>query len=284
MSGIKYEAVIDLSERNNSHTMLHELATASGRAGLEILEVGCSSGYLGASLVAHGHRVTGVEPDPTSAQAARERLPEVFTGGFDDFLDANPDRTFDVMVFGDVLEHLVDPAAALRRARKRLRSGGSIVVSVPNATHGSMRAMLLEGRWDYSDKGILDHTHLRFFSRPGLARMLADAGFALQRLHAVGLPVDVVGREYGMALQRELITAVELLDAGDSRQAFQYALLAHPAEEAQAALLARNLAVPAEAMAPEAEIPGVRSVRQRLQVKLFHYLLREISRRRFRGR
>lgn len=281
---VKYEAVIDLGERNNSHTMLHELALADGRPSLDILEVGCSSGYLGATLVARGHRVTGVEPDAPSAQAARERLTEVFAGGFDAFLDAHPDRDFDVVVFGDVLEHLVDPVDALQRARRHLRPGGSIVVSVPNVAHGSVRAMLLEGRWDYADKGILDHTHLRFFTRTGLAQLLADAGFALERLHAVSMPLDVAGHEYGMQLRRELVTAVELLDPDDSAPVFQYVLLARAGTAPAPALLASNLAVPCDRLAPAPHAPGSHSWRQRLQVKLFHHLLRQISRRRFRGR
>lgn len=281
---IKYEAVIDLGERNSSHTMLHELAIASGRPSLDILEVGCSSGYLGATLVAKGHRVAGVEPDAPSAQAARARLTEVYTGGFDAFLDAHPDRSFDVIIFGDVLEHLVDPVDALRRARRQLRPDGRIVVSVPNVAHGSVRAMLLEGRWDYADKGILDHTHLRFFSRAGVARMLADAGLALERLHAVSLPADVAGRDYAMHLQRELVTAAELLDADGSGAAFQYVLLARPDDAPPGELLASNLAVDCRPVVPLRRLPGSRSLRQRLQVALFRHLLRQISRRRFRGR
>jgi 2-polyprenyl-3-methyl-5-hydroxy-6-metoxy-1,4-benzoquinol methylase len=279
---IKYQAVIDLGERNNSHTLLHELAVSDGRPQLSMLEVGCSSGYLGASLVARGHRVVGVEPDPASAAAAARVLSEVWQGGLDDYLDAHPDARFDVLIFGDVLEHMIEPAQALRRALAHLAPGGHVVVSLPNVAHGSVRAMLLEGRFDYEDRGILDRTHLRFFTREGIARLLADAGLALRTLYEVGQPVDLVGREFGMRLDRELITAVELLDDDDSRHAFQYVLLARPADAAHAALVAANLAIPCEAPVPRPHAHGSRSWKQRMQVKLFRALLKSISARRFR--
>ena len=281
--GIKYQAVVDLGERNNSHTLLHELAVSDGRPRLSMLEVGCSSGYLGASLVARGHKVVGVEPDPGAAAAATRVLSEVWTGGLDDYLDANPDARFDVLIFGDVLEHMVDPAAALQRALRHLSPGGCVVVSLPNMAHGSVRAMLLAGRFDYEDRGILDRTHLRFFTREGIAHLLADTGLALEKLYQVGQPIDVVGREYGMGLQQELITAVELLDDAGTRHAFQYVFLAKPSDAGSAALLARNLAVPSEATVPLPHVRGSGSWKQKVQVQLFRALLKRISARRFRA-
>jgi 2-polyprenyl-3-methyl-5-hydroxy-6-metoxy-1,4-benzoquinol methylase len=281
---IKYQALIDLAERNNSHTLLHELAVASGKANLRILEVGCSSGYLGASLVAKGHHVTGVEPDPLSAEAAAHVLSEVWNGGLEGFLDTHPDVRFDALVFGDVLEHMLDPVAELRRSIAHLTPGGSVVISLPNVAHGSVRAMLLEGRFDYEDRGILDRTHLRFFTRTGIARLLADAGLALVRLHQVGQPVDVVGREYGMHLNRELITAVELLDDDDSRHAFQYVLLAHPSPQSPEVLFEANKAVRSEPTVAMPHVSGAASWKQKTQVWLFRALLKSISARRFRGR
>ena len=142
---IKYQAEIDLARRNSSHTLLHELAVSSGRSVLSILEVGCSSGYLGASLVAKGHRVTGIEPDPVAADAAAGVLHAVWRGGLEDFLDAHPDARFDVLLLGDVLEHMLDPAATLRRALRQLAPDGSVAISLPNVAHGAVRAMLLQG-------------------------------------------------------------------------------------------------------------------------------------------
>ncbi|KGQ19194.1 Methyltransferase type 11 [Lysobacter dokdonensis DS-58] len=280
---IKYEAVIDLAARNNSHTLLHELAVADGRAHLSVLEVGCSSGYLGASLVARGHRVTGVEPDPASAQAAARVLSEVWNGGLDDYLAAHPEARFDVLIFGDVLEHMVDPADALRNALRHLREGGSVAISLPNIAHGSVRAMLLQGRWDYAQRGIMDHTHLRFFTRGTIAQLLADCGLRLERLYEVVVEVPEVDADYAMGLSRELVTAVELLDDDDSRHAFQYVLRATPSTQSADALVSANRAIPAERPEALKRIPGAGSFKQRMQVKLFRALLKSISKRRWRG-
>lgn len=280
---LKYQATVDLGQRNNSHTLLHELAVGERQAPLSILEVGCASGYLGASLVARGHRVTGVEPDPASAHAAARVLTDVWNGGLHDYLATHPQARFDVLLFGDVLEHMVDPADALRHALPHLREGGRIVVSLPNVAHGSVRAMLLEGRFDYEERGILDRTHLRFFTREGIAKLCADTGLAIERLFAVGVPIGDVDREYHMRLRREYVTAIELLDADESRHAFQYVLRAAPSPLPPSALLDANLRVEVERTAPIPHPHGVRSWKQRLQVKLFHALLRSISERRHRG-
>jgi len=280
---IKYQAAIDLANRNNSHTLLHELATESGRQGLRILEVGCSSGYLGASLMAKGHVVTGVEPDPTSAKLAASVLAQAWNGDLASFLDAHPDARFDVMIFGDVLEHMVDPVAELRRALAHLAPDGCVAISLPNVAHGSVRAMLLSGRFDYSERGILDRTHLRFYTRQGIAQLLADAGLALERLHQIDIPPDTIGTEYDMGLDRELITAVELL-GGDRAQslAFQYVMRARPSTQPRDALAAANAAVPSEATISTRRPRGSSSPIQRLQVALFRSMLRMISARRFR--
>ena len=283
-AAIKYQTQIDLAQRNSSHTLLHELAVASGQRNLAILEVGCSSGYLGASLAAKGHRVTGVEPDPVSAAAASRVLAEVWQGGLDESLAAHPEARFDVLVFGDVLEHMLDPAEALRRSLAHLRPGGSVVISLPHIAHGSVRAMLLAGRFDYADRGILDSTHLRFFTRTGIAHLLADAGLALERLQEVVQDIDAVGREYDMGLSRELITAVELLDDDQTRHAFQYVLLARPSPLPRDALFAANDAVRSEPVVPRPRAPGEASWKQRWKVWLLRALLRNLSARRFRGR
>src|SRR5688500_7884396 len=100
---VKYQFEVDLDEPNNAHSLLHALVAGSGRQGMDILEVGCSSGYVGATLSTKGHYVTGVEPDPVAAEAARAALQEVHNDTADGFFDAHPNRRFDAVLFGDVL-------------------------------------------------------------------------------------------------------------------------------------------------------------------------------------
>ena len=283
---VKYDFEVNLADRNNGHSLLHALVVGTGKHAMNILEVGCSSGYVGATLVARGHRVTGIELDPAAAEAARARLDEVHCGDVDQFFDANPGNRYDAILLGDVLEHLVDPAATLRRCVAHLATDGAVAISLPCVTHGSIRAMLLDGRWDYADYGLLDRTHLHFFSRQGMAELIAAGGLEIARLMGTNMPIDTAAREYGMTLRPQSIAAVESLALDDAELLlFQFVLLArppgHPANTA--ALLASNLAVPLEMAVPPPLPRGRRSILQGLRVRAFQALLRGITRRRFRG-
>lgn len=281
---VKYDFKVDLANPNNSHSVLHRLVDEIAATPMSILEVGCSSGYVGATFTAKGHRVTGVEPDPAAADAARAVLDEVFTGGIGDFLDAAEGRRFDALLFGDVLEHLADPAATLRRCAQLLAPDGRVGISLPCATHGSIRAMLLGGRWDYGDYGLLDRTHLRFFSRQGAMELLAAAGLQAERVVAVLQPIDAVVREYGMPVRPEAIAAVEALADDEDLMTFQFVIRATPAASPEdPGLLERNLAVPVEKAIDPPRIPGQRNLLQRLRTRVLRSLVSGLTRRRFRG-
>lgn len=177
---MKYEAGIDLRNANTSHTLLVELVGRDRR----VLDVGCAAGDLGRALRRRGCRVAGVELDPVAAEAARGALDEVLSGDVDelDLVGHFGKESFDVVVLGDVLEHLPDPVAALRRLRPLLAPEGSVVASIPNVAHGAVRLALLGGRFDYRPLGLLDATHLRFFTRASVYETFREAGL---------VPVDV---------------------------------------------------------------------------------------------
>lgn len=170
----KYDLEIDLSIPNNSHTYIVELVGGNKR----VLDVGCATGYVARALRERGCVVSGFESDPEAAEAARPDLDTLVVGDLEetDLTQAFAGHTFDVVVFGDVLEHLRDPLAALRQARPLLAEGGSVVASIPNIAHGSIRLALLQGRFDYQPLGLLDHTHLRFFTRESVEDMFREAG------------------------------------------------------------------------------------------------------------
>jgi len=160
-----------------------------------VLDVGCSTGFLGEALAVQGCTVTGVELDPQAAAEARTRLEAVVEADLNVMTLAElfPGRDFDAIVFGDVLEHLMDPDAVLRSAVQLLAPGGAVVICVPNVTHGSLRLALLQGRWDYRETGLLDRTHVRFFTRESVLRMVADAGLHITDLRSTVL--DPLGGE-----------------------------------------------------------------------------------------
>ena len=172
---MKYEAKVDLRNANTSHALLVELVGRDKR----VLDVGCASGYLGEALKARGCTVVGVETDEEAAEAAKGVLDEVVVGdiGAIDVVARFGAGRFDAVVFGDVLEHVVDPEGVLRAVRPLLAPGGFVVASIPNVAHGSVRLSLMSGRFEYRPLGLLDETHVRFFTRTSLHALLADAGF-----------------------------------------------------------------------------------------------------------
>jgi SAM-dependent methyltransferase len=144
-----------------------------------ILEVGCAGGRLGHELKRQdpGRYVVGVERDPDAARAARQRLDEVFELDVKAGIPPVERGSLDCILFGDVLEHLVDPEDVLRRYRELLAPDGLVLASVPNVQHFSVVKSLLRGDFMYQPAGLLDATHLRFFTSMSFAKLMLDAGF-----------------------------------------------------------------------------------------------------------
>jgi 2-polyprenyl-3-methyl-5-hydroxy-6-metoxy-1,4-benzoquinol methylase len=183
----KYWAPVDPNAPNNAHAFSLQLIGRNKR----VLELGCAAGHVTQALVAHGCSVVGIEYDEHAAKAAREWAEDVIvTDLFDprNLANAIADREFDVVYAGDVLEHLPDPAAVLAIARQHLRPGGTVVISLPNVAHVDVKLALLSGRFDYRDYGLLDRTHLRFFTRASIVQLLDAAGLKLTELHRVVRP------------------------------------------------------------------------------------------------
>jgi glycosyltransferase involved in cell wall biosynthesis/2-polyprenyl-3-methyl-5-hydroxy-6-metoxy-1,4-benzoquinol methylase len=229
MNEIKYKGIVDLSAKNNSHTIAYEyIAQFANSDLLHILEVGCSSGYFGHALKAGGHTVWGVEPDVDSAKIAEKNLDYVFIGSVDEFIAAYPDKKFDVITFGDVLEHMADPGMVLQQCLRLLVEGGAIVASVPNVAHIAMRAMLLEGVWEYAELGILDRSHLRFFTRSSIQDLFVDSGFAVMGIKAVTLQADITANISKIPCSQRALDCVESFASDDCKYDFQYVLLGVP--------------------------------------------------------
>ena len=151
----------------------------------DVLDVGCAGGGLGRALKADrpGVRVRGIEPVAAQAERARAVLDAVIVGSFDEQTVIPTDWPApDCIVFADVLEHMADPWRAVRRARAVLRPGGTLVVSLPNVVHASVTLPLLCGRFEYEEFGVLDRTHLRFFTRSSGIALIESGGFAVHEV------------------------------------------------------------------------------------------------------
>jgi 2-polyprenyl-3-methyl-5-hydroxy-6-metoxy-1,4-benzoquinol methylase len=241
MDGPRYDTDVDLSNRNNSHTLMVELVGGTKR----VLDVGCATGYLARALAERGCTVSGVEFDAEAAEEARPHLERLVIGDLEtmDMAEAFGDDRFDVIVFGDVLEHLRNPLPVLRGAKALLADRGSVVASIPNVAHGSVRLALLAGRFDYQDLGLLDATHVRFFTRSSVEDLFREAGMVpidVRRTTAgfFDTPVPVSEGEFAP----EVVDAVR---ADPESATYQFVLRAVP-DDAEAAV--SKLRADAEAM------------------------------------
>jgi O-antigen biosynthesis protein len=176
----KYETKLNLDDRSSSHALIIELLGLDKR----VLDVGCATGNLAEVLAGRGCRVTGIEIDPEAARQAEKHCERVIVGDVESLdLGAELDEAdFDVIVFGDVLEHLKDPLQTLRRFKPFLQTEGYVIASIPNIAHGSVRLALMQGRFRYRSLGLLDDTHLRFFTRETVEQLFKDAGFLIADL------------------------------------------------------------------------------------------------------
>jgi len=149
----------------------------------EVLDIGCSSGNFGAELIAKKNCVVdGIEPDQTDSKLAAKRLRTVWTLNIETDSLAAIRRKYDVIVMADVIEHLVFPAAALRRLKSLLKPSGRLVFSVPNMAHISVRLALLAGNFTYTETGLLDKTHLHYYDHDELQHVLDEAGLAVRQI------------------------------------------------------------------------------------------------------
>jgi methionine biosynthesis protein MetW len=204
--------------------------------GRSVLDVGCWDGALAALLRdERGCRVRGVERDAEAAARARARGLDVATADVEvpGWERALGGERFDAVVLADVVEHVRDPRALLRVVRDGLLApGGSAVLSVPNVAHGSVRLSLLLGDFDATETGLLDETHLRFFTRRSLLSLLRDAG-----LRATS--VDAVERDVPEALARAMLARrglsdpalVRLVTSDPDAVAYQFVVAAVPAAQ-----------------------------------------------------
>jgi len=187
-----------------------------------ILDIGCSSANFGEALIARKScTVDGIEPEESDAKVAAKKLRKVWTYNIEDPANvALIKNKYDVIVFADVLEHLVRPAETLKTIKKLLKPNGRVVFSIPNMAHISVRLSLLAGNFSYTETGLLDKTHLHFYNQESIKIMFKEAGMRLSNLDGViyGYPDALIHKklnalgltptEPGMAILRDPKAAI----------------------------------------------------------------------------
>lgn len=142
-----------------------------------VLEIGCGAGGFGKQL-AEGSEHWGIELDATAAALARDRLHRVINADVAAAYADLPDAYFDVVVCNDVIEHLADPESFLASIRGKMKPGACLVASIPNVRYwNNIKELMFQRDWRYRDEGILDRTHLRFFTEKSLHRLMLEQGY-----------------------------------------------------------------------------------------------------------
>lgn len=148
----------------------------------KVLDVGCSVGELGATIKERfGSYVYGVDISSQNVEHAKKRLDKAIAADIEADFELD-EKDFDVIILADILEHLYDPWSCIKRLKKYLKPGGYFIISIPNVANWHIRLRLLFGNFDYEKAGILDNTHIRFFTFKSLKKMLDNAGLEIKTI------------------------------------------------------------------------------------------------------
>src|SRR3954462_13832621 len=191
----------------------HRLLIRAVPPGSRVLDVGCAEGYLARELRARGCTIVGVEYEAAAAEVACEVCEHVVVGDVQsEVLRAEVSGPFDRILFGDVLEHLPDAVGTLAWTRELLAPDGRAVISLPTIAHWTGRREVARGRFPYSDHGLFDRTHVRFYTRETARELVHEAGFEGEREQFAPGPLPLESRVPHLDLLRPafLRTAPEL--------------------------------------------------------------------------
>jgi len=147
-----------------------------------VLDIGCTTGYIARKLTGNGCTVVGIEYHRDAAREAATICEKVYVGDATTVIEEVTEMDFDILLLADVLEHLVEPRVLLIKSRSLLAKDGSMIISVPNIAHWKIRVKLLFGRFDYEKYGILDESHLRFFTLRTFRKLVLDAGLTIEHV------------------------------------------------------------------------------------------------------
>lgn len=158
-----------------------------------VLEIGCGAGETGSAALAQGlaRSYIGVEIASQAASVARGRLTEVLEGDVERMTLPWPDQHFDAVLMSEVLEHLVDPWSVVKRVVAKLKPGAVALASSPNVAQIAVLRGLISDRWELTDEGVMDRTHLRWFTQGTYRRMFEDAGIVIEHVRAMAPPGPV---------------------------------------------------------------------------------------------
>lgn len=189
---------------DDAHSVLMRLIPPNSR----VMELGCASGYLSGYMEqALGCRVTGLEADAAAVEIAKSRCSEVYQVDLDSenaLQAAHSSAPYDVLLAAAVLEHLKYPERLLRQSRELLKPDAKVIVSLPNIAHWSIRRKLLRGKFDYEDYGIMDRTHVHFYTLSTGRQLLEQTGLRVESTCIAGSGVQNLMNAFSRRFRRPL--------------------------------------------------------------------------------
>lgn len=215
---------IHFDSDNSSHTFIIELAGVHKK----ILEIGTSIGNVSKVLKERENSVTGIEIDSEAAEIAKKYCDHMIIGDVETIdLDKEIEpASFDVIVCGDVLEHLIKPEDLLKKVKKYLKPEGFLVISIPNFCHGDVILNILKGDFKYTPMGLLDKTHVRFFGLKNIIELFTECGYQISNIHTTKLEIGNTELKIDMeAVPHELL---EFLTSLPDSTTYQFIFTAHP--------------------------------------------------------
>ena len=227
MSSI-YESNVDPLRPNDAHGISLQLIGRDKK----VLELGAASGHVTRALKNLGHTVTAVERDGRFKNDLSNIADQTFITDLDwlDLRELLGGQKYDAILAGDVLEHCSRPDLVLRECHHLLAPGGSVVISLPNIAHADVRLALLAGRFQYRDTGLLDRTHIRFFTRETINEFVRSNGFEIQEIHASTAPIGLT--EFGAPEPSIPKEAIEYVQQDRDHTVYQYVLRVTPVGQA----------------------------------------------------
>lgn len=222
---LNYQSKVD--DPYSSHSMV--LAHVGEGKGRRILDVGSAQGVLAQRFMELGFEVTCIEGSAELAALGKDKCHEMIVADLDKTLPTLTGQ-FDVIVYGDILEHLRNPLDVFKGFNRSLRPNGRVIVSVPNVAHWWVRFNLLVGRFNYMDRGILDRTHMRFFTLRSFKSFLQEAGLEWEEIIATPVPLFLVvpKRYHGGWLRALHALNAAVTRCWNTMFGFQFVAIAHP--------------------------------------------------------
>lgn len=224
-SSARYDVAVDPDVPNNSHSFSIQL-TGSGK---RVLEIGAASGHVTQVLVDRGNEVTAVEVDPSGMDRLHIVTRDAVLTDLDWLdLEDHIKGKFDVIIAGDVLEHLMFPGAVLLMLRDFIKEDGYLIVSLPNVTHADIAIRLLLGEFEYKEVGLLDSTHIRFFDRKRAIDLLESSGWSVDESYGTTAPLGTTEQACDLSLLPPQI--IDFLQTRKDSTVYQFVFKARPSD------------------------------------------------------